>query len=372
MIDFSSSLYLGLYHPSCELESWGQLSTGKPAILQETPQAQKVAHQLAKLQGFSSGLVGTSTLHLFWDVFSLLPRNKFIIYMDEGVYPIARWGVERGRARGIQTRVFPHNKVDRLYYLLQKDQVQKYLPLIVSDSWCTHCGKPFPLREYWQLARQFGGKLLIDDTQTLGILGKNKNKQMPFGYDGGGIVQWLNLPPKNLISICSLAKGFGVPLACLCGDKETIGWFKKKSKVRVYTSPPSMAPIQAAVNALSTNHVKGEYLRKRLYGNMLLLKQAFAKHGFQLSGGIFPFQKLELKHLHHPVSQFLLLKKHHITTVPVKSPQGFQLGFFIRADHQLSKIVWAAKQVSILIQRKGFTHEKSHILRNSQFGRTVG
>ena len=67
MIDFTSALYLGLHHPSWALRQWSQFTTGVPAALASPPDAQVVAKELAALQGCEWGLLGPSTLHLFWD-----------------------------------------------------------------------------------------------------------------------------------------------------------------------------------------------------------------------------------------------------------------------------------------------------------------
>ena len=51
MLDFTSSLYLGLQHPSRSLAPWGRLTTGVPAVMGEPPESHQVARGLARLQG---------------------------------------------------------------------------------------------------------------------------------------------------------------------------------------------------------------------------------------------------------------------------------------------------------------------------------
>src|SRR5262245_5072420 len=100
-LDFTSSLYLGFRHESSSLKPWSQLTTGWPSILGEPPGAEIVAHQLAKLQGCEQAILGTSTLHLFWDLFGILAGERIVIFQDDGAYASAQWGVERAAARGV-------------------------------------------------------------------------------------------------------------------------------------------------------------------------------------------------------------------------------------------------------------------------------
>src|ERR1700745_2783322 len=100
MLDFTSALYLGMRHPSCALRPWSQFTTGVPAALGWLPEAWSIAHEFAALQGCEGGVLGTSTLHQFWDLFGILGRQQVAIHVDAGAYPIARWGVERAAARG--------------------------------------------------------------------------------------------------------------------------------------------------------------------------------------------------------------------------------------------------------------------------------
>ncbi len=51
MMDFTSSLYLGMKHSSKELNGWQQLTTGMPAALDEADLALQVGNYVAGMQG---------------------------------------------------------------------------------------------------------------------------------------------------------------------------------------------------------------------------------------------------------------------------------------------------------------------------------
>ena len=92
MLDFTSSLYLGLSHSSQSLRPWQQLTLGMPAALRTPPGTSHLELELARLQGCERVSLGTSTLHLFWDLFGMLSDQDYTVYFDQRTYPVARWG----------------------------------------------------------------------------------------------------------------------------------------------------------------------------------------------------------------------------------------------------------------------------------------
>lgn len=114
MIDFTFALYLGLHHPSASLPGWAELTTGRPAALASPPGSARVAAGLAALVGCEAGTLAPSTLHLFLDLPALLPSRGAAVWLEEGSYPVARWGAERARALGVPVRAFPHRDPEAL------------------------------------------------------------------------------------------------------------------------------------------------------------------------------------------------------------------------------------------------------------------
>jgi len=292
MVDFSSSLYLGILHPAKTLAQWPQLTLGKPSALAEPESQALVAQRLARLTGCRSVLLGSSTLHLFWDVFGFLAKSKVEIFVDSGTYPIARWGVQRAMGLGVTVQHFPHYKPQDLVGKLARVLSHNYRPVVVCDGFCPGCGQPAPLKSYLSIVREFGGYLLIDDTQALGILGRNPDTMRPYGSGGGGSLQWQQSFGPELMVISSLAKGFGAPVAMLGGNDNMISRFDQKSETRMHCSPPSFAAIHAAGHALDYNQREGDALRQRLINNVKIFRDSLATYRLKASGGIFPVQNL--------------------------------------------------------------------------------
>ena len=230
MLDFSSVLYLGIRHAHHTLRPWPQLTTGRPSALEPAPEAIGVAQDLARLLRCERAVLVPSTLHLYWDLFDVLANERIAIYADAGTYPIVRWGIERAAAKGIRTETFQMHDPAALESLLHRDRPAGYRPVVVTDGVCTATGRTAPLPDYLKLVRERNGYLVIDDTQALGILGKDPAQGAPYGWSGAGTPAWHGVEGPELILGSSLAKGFGAPLAILAGNAEMIAKFRSEER----------------------------------------------------------------------------------------------------------------------------------------------
>jgi 8-amino-7-oxononanoate synthase len=220
VLDFSSALYLGFMHPSVSLAPWRALKLGRPAALQDPPCSRQVAQQLADLCGAPTGLLFPSTLHLFRDLFGAIASDRSLLLVDAGAYPIARWGMESVRLQGATLAIFPHHDTEALARQARRAFRAGQRPVVVTDGLCPACGRLAPLPELARIAADYGGSLVVDDTQAVGIVGTpSPGNTAPLGHGGGGTLAWYGLGGPHVWVGSSLAKAFGAPLAVLLGAK---------------------------------------------------------------------------------------------------------------------------------------------------------
>jgi len=352
MLDFTSSLYLGLRHPSRSLQPWSQFTTGVPAALAAPPDSQQVAQAVAWLQGCERGTLGTSTLHLFWDLFGMLAGQKVSIYVDAGAYPIARWGVERAACRGVPAATFAHHDPQALRSLLRRNAWQRLRPLVVADGFCPGCASSAPLLAYLDCARAFGGRLILDDTQALGIFGHSPGPDAPYGRGGGGMLPWHRIAGPDVLVVSSLAKAFGAPVAIVSGERKTVESFELNSETRVHCSPPSVATIRTVEHALEVNRDYGDALRLHLADLVTRFRHRAAEGGFNFSGGLFPVQTLASSPSIDPVALHQRLLDRGIRTVLhyARNGQGPRVSFLITARHVFGEI---DRAVEVLANNSG-------------------
>lgn len=354
MLDFTSSLYLGLRHPSYSLAPWAQLTTGKPAVLSPPPHAAAIARSVATLQGCRSGMLFPSTLHLFFDLFEALRHENVRVYVDSGAYPIARWAVQRIAALGVPVRQLRHFDADAAREIAARDSGSGRRPVILSDGYCVSCGRPAPLREYLEAVIPQRGYVVIDDTQALGIWGRHPGPRDPFGIGGGGSLRCSGIQSSRFIIGSSLAKGFGVPIAALSGSAALLERLEQCSPTRTHSSPPSAAVLSAAARALAINARSGDTLRRRLAALVQSFRDRLQDVGLCPPPGPFPVQALDLSGRADPVRLQGRLSAQGIITAVVTSCDSVspKLVFVLNVHHHPRDVEHCAATLAAALQKK--------------------
>ncbi len=357
VIDFTSSLYLGFKHPSWEIGSWNSITTGKPAALFERPIDKMVGHSWSRLQGFEAGVISKSTQLLFWDVINLLSqKRRILIYKDLSIYPVVKAGLASAAHNGAHIYSFKPGDLRGLKNLIRSTLKVGFQPVILSEGWLVEKGCVAPLNGYYYLVRTYGGYLVVDDTQALGVLGKNPSRSNPYGHFGGGTFQYLGMKcsAERIISISSMAKGFGVPVAIMSSNYNWIKAFLRLSQTRVHNSSPGAAEVLAAQNARKQNRAMGESRRRHLLKNIFYFKETLRETSVDLEEHFFPVQILKnhsadyLVRLYHSLTKLgfkVLLLRKYANRSPV-------IGVCISSAHTTNQITRLSEAII------GFT--KSH------------
>lgn len=346
MLDFTSALYLGMWHGSESLRGWDRLTLGAPAALKSLPECPPLERLMAELQGSEAAVLGPSTFHLVWDMFGMLARNA-AVYMDSGSYPILWWGAERAKSRSTPVHSFNHYDVTSLRKMIATHGRK---PFIAVNGFCPDCGRHAPIREFLACLDEFGGTLFIDDTQAFGILGRHDG-DCGYGTGGGGTAQWLGISDQRILTVASCAKGFGVPVACLFGSREFIAEFTNNSATRLHCSPPSRATLRALEHALMVNVREGDLLRQALMERVSLFRRSLSTAGIKLVGSLFPVQTL----ISVPSSkaeaayEYLLSRRIHSVLLG-HDDSSRRLSFLITVRHSPEDIQRLADELTVALQ----------------------
>jgi len=248
-----------------------------------------VAADVAALTGCEAATLAPSTLHAFWDLFTLWPARSCAIYVDGAAYEIGQWGAERAAARGAAVVRFRHHDAAALEKELRRNRAGR-TPVVLADGFCPCCGNAAPAPEYVECVRSYGGYLVLDDTQALGILGQDASPRDPLGRGGGGTMRWFNERDARVVLVASLAKAFGAPVAVVAGTQETVERFERNAETRVHCSPVSAPALHAAENALAMNSYGGDRLRAALCSLIARLKKKLEGSALRPRCGMFPVQ----------------------------------------------------------------------------------
>lgn len=297
MLDFTSSLYLGFHHASGEIPTWSKLTTGAASAIRRVPQADRVEEELHRLCGGEEAVIGRSTLHQFWDLFEFHCPPKWSTICDESNYPIARWIFTRSNSCGNSLsvpRFFRHLDTISLGNGCLDISRLGARPLIITDSYCCVCGRFADLQRYCEIANAFGGLVIVDDTQSLGLFGENRGNPNSFGHGGGGCMRLHSLTTHNIVAVSSLAKAFGAPISVTVGPKEIIKRLRKYGESHWHCSPPSVVDIIAAANAMKLNALHGESLRLKLATLIHIFNQTSKSFRLRTAPGMHPVRYVDL------------------------------------------------------------------------------
>ncbi len=342
-VDFSNVCYLGLRHTQNELRSWEALSSPPSFLNEDNPLSNAIAQQLALLQGCEAGLFAASTLHLFWDLFDAMSSSDEIaIYYDDEVYPIARWGIERAVAKGVPSYSFSQGSHEGFASLLSENARHKKRPIVVLDGVSSVTRIPMPLPYYLQAIEPYGGIVVVDDTQAIGLLGHSSNLCFPFGLRGGGSIRWHGFDPSNIVLVSSLAKGFGVPIAMLSGSARMINWFRMNSLTLEHCSSPCFPLLHAVENALDINESKGDELRTNLIANIRKFQTILHRAGFLEMAPLFPVQSIVPPNVSDPEFFVNELQNRGVGVLFQHSGKVFRIILSITAAHSAEQIDFAA------------------------------
>jgi 8-amino-7-oxononanoate synthase len=348
VIDLTSSLYLGLRHDSAVVPPWTQLTTGVPAALAASPQAGPVAARLADLIGAHAATLAPSTLHAFWDLFVALGARQ--IFVDAGTYPIARWGAERARCAGAAVHTFRHHDPEALCAAMTAATGRS--PVVLTDGLCPGCGGVAPVGDYLDAVRRRGGTVVIDDTQALGVLGIPAPGH-PYGTGGGGTARWSGLGDARLLTVASLAKGLGVPVAVVAGGQAAVRRYEARAETRVHCSPPSNAHLNAAAHALTYNETRGDELRRHLADLVTRFRGLLKVQGVPVTTGLFPVQTippqdgLDLRDVHRRLANFGIRAVLHRP----RCEPGLALSFIFTAAHRWAEVDRAARAIGVALSQ---------------------
>ena len=344
MPDFRSALYLGLRHAARTLRPWAQLTSGVPWALEAPPEEAVIARRPASLLGCETALLAPSTLHLYFDLRALASGAEAVL-LERGTYSVGAWGA----ARAGRVRHFGQHDARSLQATLL-DTPRGRPALIVVDGLAPGERGVGPLAAYARLAKHHGARMVIDDTQALGILGARPDRIHPYGHGGGGSLRFHQIEGSHVIVIASLAKGLGVPLAVIAGSRSEVEHYAAGSVARMHSSPASMAALRAAERALALNRTEGDARRARLARLVMLFRSELSAVGIPVAGGMFPVQTLAPMNARRvgALQADLARRDVHALAQRLSHRQG-RICFLLNARHTRREVLAATAAVTELL-----------------------
>ncbi|HTD14980.1 MAG TPA: 8-amino-7-oxononanoate synthase [Chthoniobacterales bacterium] len=264
LVNFASNDYLGLtQHPQLKLAATNaaqrfgtgsgasRLITGTLAIHSELEAKLAAFKQTPNALSFESGYAAA-----LGTIPALFGQGDVII-LDKLAHASL---IDGARLSGAEIRVYPHNRLDRLWELLdwarQKRKGAKIL--VITESIFSMDGDSCPLPEIVDLKDEFGAVLLLDEAHAIGILGPN----------GAGLAAECGLIGRVEIHLGTLSKAIGSSGGFIAGPSSLIDLLINRARSFIYSTAPPPAAIAAAIAGLDIiASGTGDQLRAALWRN---------------------------------------------------------------------------------------------------------
>jgi 5-aminolevulinate synthase len=267
----------------------------------------ELERSLADLHRKESALVFTSGFVSNEAAISTIARlmPECVIFSDQLNHASMIQGV---RQSGVEKRIFRHNDVAHLRFLL--GAAGKRPKLICFESVYSMDGDVAPIKEICDLAEEFGALTYIDEVHAVGM----------YGPRGGGIAEREGLMERIDIIEGTLAKGFGVMGGYIAANKAVIDAVRSYAPEFIFTT--ALPPALCAAARASIEHLKGSSAERAQHQRQAqLTKEILAEAGLPVmptATHIVPLIVGDARLC--KAASDMLLDKHNIYIQPINYP----------------------------------------------------
>jgi len=288
VLNFCSNNYLGLAnHPrlvQAAKDAIDQFGVGPGAVrtIAGTMDIHlELERRLATFKGAQAAITFQSGFTANLGAIAALVGTEDVIYSDELNHASIIDGCRLSRAKVVR---YAHCQPDDLRRVIEENQDAGFKrAMIITDGVFSMDGDVAPLDEIYEVAKQYGFMLMVDDAHGEGVLGKG----------GRGIVDHFNLHGKVDIEIGTLSKAFGVVGGAAAGKEEIIAWLRQRARPFLFSSAMTVPDVAACIAAVDLLEESTE-LVDRLWENTAYFKREMNGLGFDTGMSTTPIVPIML------------------------------------------------------------------------------
>ncbi|QTE23550.1 aminotransferase class I/II-fold pyridoxal phosphate-dependent enzyme [Polaribacter cellanae] len=192
---------------------------------------------------------------------------------------------------------FPHNNLDYLERALSNAKSKYQTRMVIIDGVYSQDGDLAKMDEIYQLTKQYGGFLMVDDAHGIGVLGEN----------GRGAIEMFNLLDKVDIISGTLSKALGHIGGFVISKPEVINYLKFQSRQYVFSSN-STPTINGLLTALDLIDEEPQW-RTKLSENVAYFKKGLLDMNLDIGVTESPIIPIKIGNAHKTGDAARLLLK---------------------------------------------------------------
>lgn len=310
-INFASNDYLGISnHPFIisnaikALEKFGTGSGASRLLSGGTNLHKKLEKKINEFKNTPSSLVFNSGYSANTGIIPALADNDFLILSDELNHASIIDGCRLSKA---EVKIYKHKNIEHLEELLKSEN--KKWKIVITDSVFSMDGDIAPLREIYDLCKNYDSLLYIDDAHGTGILGNGK-----------GALSHFNINPESwIIQMGTFSKALGSYGAFLAGSSDIIKFTINTARTFMFSTALPACIIAASIAAIELIE-KDNSLIKKLWENRKKAASALSNLGFDLMESKTPIIPLKMKNIDQAINLSDKLFKKGIYAPAIRPP----------------------------------------------------
>lgn len=175
-----------------------------------------------------------------------------------------------------QVRIFQHNNLEKLEYIL-KNSSQFKQKLIVVEGVYSMEGDLAPLDEIVNLSEKYDASLLVDEAHSFGFIGENSC----------GVADLKNVSDKVHLRMTTFSKSLANVGGCIATDRKTAEYIRHNAHQYIFNAslpPATVAGTLAALKVLK----KEPWRQEKLWENTIRFRHGLQKLGLSTMDSCSP------------------------------------------------------------------------------------
>ncbi len=208
-----------------------------------------------------------------------------VIYSDRLNHASIIDGMRLCKAETTDKRIYNHRDTGHLKMMLEEDRGREYrFRLMVTDGVFSMEGDLAPLPELVNLAKTYDAILVVDDSHSIGVLGKT----------GRGTAEDLGVLGKVDITTGTLGKALGGAVGgFITGKKVIVDYLRQSSRPYIFSNSLPPAIVYTSLKAFELLE-KDNSLVEKLHQNTAYFRKEIKNLGYTIIEGTHPIVPIML------------------------------------------------------------------------------
>ncbi|MBF0564939.1 MAG: 8-amino-7-oxononanoate synthase [Nitrospirae bacterium] len=238
------------------------------------------------------------------------------------------------------THVYEHGDIDHLRKLLSHSSTAH--KIVVTESVFSMDGRLVNLRGIYELCREYGALLYVDDAHALGTIGGGHGGLRHFGIE----------PDEDVIQMGTLSKALGSVGGFIAASKTIVDFLVNTSRSLIFSTALPSSAVCAALAAIEYLENHGE-LVTRLNENVTMAGNLFKRYGVTINNICTPIVPVLFEDSGAALAASKSLLDNGIYAPAIRPPTVKQprVRITITALHTAEDIEYLAKTLSEITRR---------------------